>query len=60
MKAKLEGRTIEKPKERKPEKVIDLMAALRESAKASKKTAASGRKKAARGGSGEAQRRKAS
>jgi len=60
VKAKLEGRTIEKPKARKPEKVIDLMAALRESAKASKKTAASGRKKAARGGSGEAQRRKAS
>jgi len=32
VKAKLEGRTIEAPKKRKPAKVIDLMAALRESA----------------------------
>ena len=47
VKAKLEGRKIEAPKEPKRDKVIDLMAALRESAGAGpKKRSASSRRKA--------------
>lgn len=47
VKAKLEGREIRKPKEKRDSKVIDLMEALRESAAAAKKSKSPARKSAA-------------
>ncbi len=60
VKAKMEGRTIERPKPRKPQAAGDLMAALRESAGLSPKGPPGGEAKgAARRGSAASPRRKA-